>query len=230
MICRLAQRVTLYFLFLFLFSGCAPAQDIVVLHHTNYTTHFSKSKHIPVLVEYTLSASMLACDEHIHRKGEKFKPDPELPDETNLQRDYTHSGYDRGHNMSAQDNECSQTGMDECFYFSNMFPQLHAFNAGTWEELEKKEREEATQFGEIKVFIGNIGTLSTIGEDHVVVPAYCWKIIYIPSQTNYHCYIFPNDTPTDNDIEHYTISLDSLEMKTGISIKGTTATVPDEAK
>ena len=28
------------------------AQDIVVIKHTNYTTHFSKSKRYPVLVEW----------------------------------------------------------------------------------------------------------------------------------------------------------------------------------
>jgi len=173
---------------------------------------------------------MLACSEHIARKGERFKPDPELPDETDLQRDYTHSGYDRGHNMSAQDNECSVTGMDECFYFSNIFPQQHAFNAGTWEQLEKKEREDAELYGRIKVFIGSLGDPATIGEDHVVVPLYCWKIIYIPHLSEYDCYIFPNDTPTDKDIEHYSISLEMIEKKTGIYFSGEMATIKGETK
>lgn len=173
---------------------------------------------------------MLACTEHITRKGERFKPDPELPNETDLQKDYTHSGYDRGHNMSAQDNECNRTGMDECFYFSNMFPQLHSFNAGTWEALERKEREEAQIYGSIKVFVGNLGTYATIGEDNVVVPTYCWKIIYIPSKNHYQCYIFPNDTRADKEIEDYNISLEIIERKTGIRFKGETATIQEIAK
>jgi len=84
---------------LLLFYNSTTAQDIVMLKHAYYTSYFSKSKHIPVLITYTLTSSMLTCDEHINRKGKRFEPDPELSEETDLQKDYVHSGYDRGHNM-----------------------------------------------------------------------------------------------------------------------------------
>jgi hypothetical protein len=35
-----------------LFSVVLFAQDVVVLKHTNYITHFSKSKKYPVMVEW----------------------------------------------------------------------------------------------------------------------------------------------------------------------------------
>jgi endonuclease G len=53
---------------------------------------------------------MYACKTKIKRTN-KFTPDPAIPSETNLKKDYTRSGYDRGHNMPAEDNCCSSTGM-----------------------------------------------------------------------------------------------------------------------
>jgi endonuclease G len=171
---------------------------------------------------------MLQCEDNISRKGKKFAIDPELPEETDLQKDYLHSGYDRGHNMSAEDNKCNNIGMEECFYFSNMFPQIHSLNAGTWEELERKERKEANEYGSVKVFVGSLGKLCTIGEDNVVVPMYCWKIIYLQSTNEYECYIFPNEQPSDKNIEDYTTSLEIIEKKTGIYFKGEKAIIKGE--
>src|SRR6188508_2341292 len=81
-----------------------------VLKHTYYTTTFSSEKHIPILVEYVLTKEMLSCTKKIKRTN-KFVPDPDLPSETNLARAYKRSGYDRGHNMSAEDNSCTKIGM-----------------------------------------------------------------------------------------------------------------------
>src|SRR5689334_6156674 len=74
-----------------------------VLKHTFYTSTFSIEKHNPVLVEYVLTKQMLICSKK-YKRTNKFAPDPELHDETNLEKDYKKSGYDRGHNMSAEDN------------------------------------------------------------------------------------------------------------------------------
>ena len=38
-----------------LISMSLQAQDVVVLKHTNYTSHFSKSKHYPVMVEWWIT-------------------------------------------------------------------------------------------------------------------------------------------------------------------------------
>ena len=199
-------------------------QDTVILHHKYYTSIFIKSKHIPLLVEYTLTKEMLSCKKKIKRKN-NFAPDPDLPEATNINKDYVKSGYDRGHNMSAEDNTCNKEAMNECFYFSNMFPQLHSLNGGVWKKLENQERAEAKQYGKIKVFIGSIGTLKKIGPDSVVVPAYCWKVIYIESKNIYECYIFPNKKPKSSDFSFYTISIANLEQKTHIEFKKDKATI-----
>ena len=193
----------------------AKGQDTVVLNHKYYTSTFIKSKHIPLLVEYTLTNVMVSCSKKIKRKNH-FAPDPLLHDATDLANDYKGSHLDRGHNMSAADNACSGDGMTECFYFSNMFPQTHSLNAGAWEKLENRERAVAKQYGKIKVFIGSLGEIKKIGIDSVVVPAYCWKVIYNENQNTYECYIFPNTILDTPDYEAYKVSLMEIEQKSKI--------------
>ena len=112
---KLLLLATLLFTFVVTFS-----QDVVVIKHTNYTTHFSKSKKYPVMVEWWETKAKVGCATPLPRK-DNFKPDPLLPTETNIGTDYVNSGYDRGHLMPAKSNQCQTTFVqDECFYYSNM--------------------------------------------------------------------------------------------------------------
>jgi endonuclease G, mitochondrial len=116
------------------------AQDVVVLKHTNYTSHFSKSKKYPVMVEWWETKAKVACSKPLPRK-DNFKPDPLLPVETNIGNDYVGSGLDRGHLMPAKSNQCqTQSVQDECFYYSNMAAQTHRLNAGDWKSLETSNK------------------------------------------------------------------------------------------
>ncbi len=56
-----------------LISMTSNAQDVVVIEHTNYTTHYSKSKMYPVMVEWWLTKSMISCPTPLKRK-DNFKP------------------------------------------------------------------------------------------------------------------------------------------------------------
>jgi DNA/RNA endonuclease G (NUC1) len=53
------------------------AQDVVTLKHKVYTTHYSKSKHYPVEVEWWITKASLTCTDKVKR-GDKFIPDPLL--------------------------------------------------------------------------------------------------------------------------------------------------------
>jgi len=53
------------------------SQDVVVLKHTNYTSHYSKSKKYPVMVEWWETRAKIGCSNPIPRK-DNFKPDPLL--------------------------------------------------------------------------------------------------------------------------------------------------------
>lgn len=184
---RVAAIVTC-FLFFVLTSN---AQDTTIVHHHAYTTVFAQSAHIPVLVTYALHKEQITCPGAKIPRASSFKVDPAITG-TQLYRDYEKSGYDIGHNMSADDNSCSVDDMYECFYYSNMFPQAPGLNRVTWLALELHEREMARANDSVVVFIGSYGLDRKIGHDSIYVPQYCWKVIYTPTTGNYDGYMFSN--------------------------------------
>ena len=191
------------------------AQDIVVIKHTNYTTHFSKSKRYPVLVEWTTTKEMVGCPTPLKRK-DNFKPDPQLVDETNIAFYYLKSGYDRGHVMPAADNLCqTQAIQDESFYFSNMIPQTHRLNAGDWKSLETATRNWALISSKVRVWSGSVGEAKKIGL--VSVPTQCWKVVQVAGK--WHAYLFNNDLSNPDGFQNNEVPLAQIEKLTGFKFK-----------
>lgn len=204
-------------LLLLLTSVTIYAQDVIVLKHTNYISHYSKSKHYPVYVEYKLTKDMVDCGSPLTRFND-FQPDPLAIIETNTLQDYHGSGIDRGHMMSYQDNSCeSQSVSNECFYMSNMSPQYHELNAGDWEEVEKLERKMVKLKGEAKIWAGNIGEAKKIGK--VSVPTQCWKVIYFKSSDSYLAYLFNNNTSQADGFANNEVSVPKIMSLTGLTFK-----------
>jgi endonuclease G len=206
-------------LMLLILIGLLPfsiiAQDIVVLKHTNYTTHFSKSKRYPVLVEWTTTKEMVGCPTPLKRK-DNFKPDPKLVDETNIAVYYVKSGYDRGHVMPAADNLCqTQAVQDECFYFSNMVAQTHRLNAGDWKSLETATRNWALISAKVRVWSGSVGEAKKIGL--VSVPTQCWKVVNVAGK--WHAYLFNNDLSPADGFANNEVPLAQIEKLTGFTFK-----------
>ena len=191
------------------------AQDIVVIKHTNYTTHFSKSKRYPVLVEWETTKAMVGCPIPLKRK-DNFKPDPQLVDETNIAFYYVKSGYDRGHVMPAADNLCqTQAIQDECFYFSNMIPQTHRLNAGDWKSLETATRNWVLISAKVRVWSGAIGEQKKIGL--VSIPTQCWKVVEIAGKKT--AYLFNNDLSNPDGFNNNEVPVSQIEKLTGFKFK-----------
>jgi len=200
-------------LFILSFVG-AKAQDIIVLKHTNYTSHFSKSKHYPVMVEWWITKAKAGCANQLARK-DNFKPDPLLLNETDLAVDYVGSGTDRGHNMPAAENQCQTPGVqDECFYFSNMTPQYHSLNAGDWKTLEVLERQIAVDNDSVHVWCGSIGEAKKIGK--VSVPTECWKVIYVLKTKEWMAYEFKNTTDKPSGLNSHKVTVADITKLTGL--------------
>ena len=204
-------------LLLLLVSFGLTAQDVVILKHTNYTSHFSKSKHYPVLVEYTITKPMVTCPTPLKRK-DAFKPDPLLPAETNIVKDYVGSGTDRGHMMPAAENLCQTPAVqDECFYFSNMAAQYHSLNAGDWKSVEMLERQISLENDSVKVWCGNFGEAKRIGK--VAVPTNCWKVIYVVKTKEWLCFLFDNNTSKPDGINNNKVDKSDIEKLTKFKFK-----------
>ena len=200
-----------------LFVSSSQIQDQVVLKHTNYTSLFSKSKKYPVMVEWWVTKAMVSCPTPLKRK-DNFKPDPLLPEHTNIAKDYVGSGYDRGHMMPAADNLCqTQLIQDESFYFSNMSAQTHRLNAGDWKSLETFTREESSLKDSIHVWAGNVGEVKKIGR--VSVPKYCWKVIHIKKENKWVAYLFENNTSNPDGFKNNEVTLKEITTLTGFKFR-----------
>ncbi len=202
---------------LFLLVLGVTAQDVVVLKHKEYTSHFSKSKKYPVMVEWWATKAKVGCPTPLPRK-DNFKPDPLLPAETNIGADYTKSGYDRGHVSPAADNLCmTQDVQDECFYFSNMIPQTHTLNAGIWKTLEVQTRTWALEQDSIHVWAGAVGNKGKIGT--VTIPTQCWKVIYIKKSKEWMAFLFDNNKEKPESLHAVQVPVEDIQRLTLLKFK-----------
>ena len=193
------------------------AQDVVQLKHTNYVSHFSKSKKYPVMVEWFETKASVGCATPLPRK-DNFKPDPLLPNETNIGQDYVNSGFDRGHLMPAKSNQCQTPFVqDECFYYSNMAAQYHRLNAGDWKSLETLTREIAVREDSVHIWAGNVGELKKIGTTSV--PTQCWKVVYIVKTKEWMAFIFNNDLSNPDGINNNKVDVADVEKLSGFKFK-----------
>ena len=209
---KLLLLTTLLFTFVVTFS-----QDVVVIKHTNFTTHFSKSKKYPVMVEWWETRAKIGCATPLPRK-DNFKPDPQLPTETDLAADYVGSGFDRGHMMPAKSNQCQTPQVqDECFYFSNMSAQYHSLNAGDWKSLETATREWAIKDDSIHIWAGNLGELKRIGR--VAVPKMCWKVVHDLKTKEWLFFLFDNVADKPSGLKSHEVTREDIEKLSGFKFK-----------
>ena len=210
------MRKILLLVTVLLFVAAVNAQDVVVLSHKLFTTHYSKSKHYPVKVEWWITKKSLTCPVKVKR-GDKFIPDPKLPAETNLQADYVGSGFDRGHNFPAADAACDKEANEQSFYVSNMTAQYPALNRGDWKELEMWSREIALKEDSVRVWMGSIGVAKKIGTTSV--PTQCWKVVYVKKSNEWLAFIFDNNTSKADGLHNNKVDLVDVEKLTGFKFK-----------
>jgi endonuclease G len=209
---KVISLVTLLVISVTLFS-----QDVVVLKHTNYTSHFSKSKKYPVMVEWWETKAKVSCPNPLPRK-DAFQPDPQAIVETDIKADYVGSGYDRGHMSPAASNQCQTAGVQiESFYMSNMAAQTHRLNAGDWKSLEVLTRDIASKQDSVHIWAGNIGEIKKIGR--VSVPKQCWKVVYTKKTNEWIAYLFDNDQSSPDGLNNNKVDLIDIEKLTGLKFK-----------
>ncbi len=212
----LQMKIKLIAILFFAATFALNAQDTVRIIHANYTTVFDKTLKYPVYVEWWDTRAKVNCSDPLPRKNQ-FQPDPELPFDTNLKSDYYKSGYDRGHMCPAADNKClGALGLKECFYFSNMAPQVHSLNGGTWEKVERMTRDLSVQFDSVHVWAGSVGVNGRIGS--VTVPLKCWKVIHVLRTGEWYSYIMLNEKE-QNSIDPLKVSKHEVEKLSGFRFK-----------
>ncbi len=194
--------------------GTLP-KDIIITH-AGYSLLYSELHEQATWVAYKLTR---AETKKMASRTNKFIPDPLVTTYSANNRDYAGSGYDRGHLAPAGDMGWSAITMAESFYYSNMSPQVPAFNRGIWKRLEELVRTWAIENDAVYVVTGPVLTvgLSGIGPNDVSVPKYFYKVIldYTMPDIKGIGFILPNAGSGDA-LQNYAVTIDSVEKLTGI--------------
>lgn len=197
----------LYFIFIFVITSAsasvyngklASAKCDLVLHK-NINICYSIADKGPDFVEYTLNGKFY------NFKRVRFYKSHLIPYQYQASpRDYSHSGYDRGHIMSNKSATSSKELVKSSFAMTNIAPQRPYFNRYVWIYLERAERKFSRIYGKVNVVAGVIYSNKTLKIGSVHLPSYWYKIINIPSKHLTLYYLFPAEydykTPYDCEI------------------------------
>lgn len=183
----------------------------------------------PHWVYHKLTA--LDLEKNLSRQDCEFKPDPLIPQHLRATvKDYSGSGFDRGHLCPAAD--CSnQKAMQESFFLTNIAPQSPALNRGYWKKLENHVRDLTKKYHAVHVFSGPLYLSSkgrdkkryvkyeVIGKNNVAVPTHFFLLLFV-EQANEKLlsagYIVPNKAiKTDTSLKKYFASVEEIESASG---------------
>jgi endonuclease G len=149
-----------------------------------YTSYYSNNLKVPLYVVYYLS----------NGGGNYSRAKLRFIEEKNTAKnsDYSKSGYDRGHLVSAEDFAYDHRKQSLTFSYFNCFPQTQSLNRGSWKVWETTIRNESKRWP-LKIFIGGIYGQKKI-RGRIGIPDYCWKVVYNQkSGLILHALIFSND-------------------------------------
>lgn len=135
----------------------APTSTTVLLDHGYFRIQYDKKFRLPKYVSYQITAEGLRAARAKRRN--RFIPDALLVKQgidAVTQKDYVHSGYDKGHMAPAASFSYSQEANDATFVMSNMVPQSPDLNRHAWKDLEALERRLGCGEERIQVFTGPV--------------------------------------------------------------------------
>ena len=187
--------------------------------HKGYALGFSKKHWQARWTQYRLTKQNIKDSMGKPRYDGAFLPDPDprIPFKLEIARDYSFSGYDRGHLVPDLDLRYSFEAQKETYYYSNISPQKQYFNRGVWKRLEDKVRSLAIREGAIVIVTGPIfpfrerrlGDLQTI-------PSKFFKVIYSEGETPKMIgFIIPH-YETQAPLRTFVCTVRKVEIETGL--------------
>ena len=194
-----------------------PSATKQMIARDGYTLYYNKERLLPDWVAYELTATETEGKEE---RAKHFREDPDIKGLQAGVNDYRNSGWDKGHMAPAADMKWSEQAMRECFYLSNICPQDHKLNTGTWKTLEEKCREYARYFGNVYIVCGPIvknNKYGNIGDNGVMVPDGFYKVLLTTHYGKYTGvgFLFDN-TKGSKRLADHAVTIDEVERVTGI--------------
>lgn len=145
-----------------------------------------------------------------------FHPDESIPASERAElKDYSRSGYDRGH-LAPNGDMPTKKAQYESFSLANIIPQNPDNNRYIWEGVESAVRTYVKRHGELYVITGPVFAGSEIKQlnGRLFVPTHIYKAVYDPRKGAAAAYVVENTA----DQKYYVMSMQELEKWTGITM------------
>lgn len=172
LICCMIVCVSLYGQSFF----ASKIKNEIIINKTYITISYNKDYLIPNYVGEKLVYSMTVGSE---KRQPGFYPETILPIIYQTKsKQYTKTGYDRGHLAPAADFKWNKLAMYDSFSMANVAPQWPSVNRGNWQQLEDRVRKMSKDVDTLYVITGTIVNkpLKYIS-GNIVVPTYFYKAI-----------------------------------------------------
>jgi len=194
----------------------APQANGAFLINVDYVVDFNAERGVARWVAYELLPEE-TLGEAKRKSG--FKRDERVANSP-VHKDYTHSGFDRGHLKPAADSKSSSERMAASFLMTNVAPQTPQLNRGSWKQLEETTRDWAHELGEVYVVCGpGLETQGQLASGQVEVPSTYWKaILRTRPDTACIAFLMPNQGTKLAPFPTYRVTVDSLETTIGIDL------------
>lgn len=166
----------------------------VQIGDSTFLVHYDTALLIARAVEWVLSPEYLGSAKR--KSSWRFERDARFSGRQADHEDYTHSGFDRGHMLPAQDRSKSISSMKQTFVMTNVCPQAPALNRGDWERTEINCRKYAANGIPLRIQAFPVFWMADtqmIGRNHVAVPHGFVKTVRIlNSDSIIYSRYFPN--------------------------------------
>ena len=209
----------------------AASTDNFLMLKPEYVLSYSKSRNIANWASWQLNKSWMG---NADRQND-FRPNPDLPNGWYqvTTKDYSGSGFDRGHLVNSQDRSKSNEVNSQTFLMTNIVPQAPDNNQVAWEQLESYSRDLAKQGKELYIVAGGHSTggegkngMASVLKGKIAVPQTMWKVILvlddpakglagINANTRTIAVIMPNKQGRDKTWKDFCATVDDIQKLTG---------------
>jgi endonuclease G, mitochondrial len=218
----------------------APIGPTRLIFRDGYVLEHSSELRIPLWVCERVTRADLQGRVNKRLDPEPFAPDPNLARWPHAElKDYSRSGYARGHMAPDADRTKREEEKAETYYLSNMVPQAgQRFNSSVWLQLEKKVRGWACKRGECWVVTGvllhdpkeetaqsadGVVQFYTIGQSPVAIPTHLFKIVLAKPAPNSAAFealafVFKNESyDPGTPLEDFLCSIEFIQDRAGFN-------------
>ncbi|MCL1495094.1 MAG: DNA/RNA non-specific endonuclease [Pseudanabaena sp. Salubria-1] len=205
--------------------------DNYLLIKPQYVLSYSKSRNLANWAAWELNKSWMGDA----KRQNDFRSDASLPKGWYqvTTKDYTGSGFDRGHLVNSEDRGQSVESNSSTFLMVNIVPQAPDNNQGVWVQLEEFSRDLARQGKELYIVAGGHGTggegkngKASQVKGKIAVPETMWKVILVldtptkglagvNANTRTIAVIMPNKQGRDGKWQDFCATVEDVQKLTG---------------